>query len=125
MLYTEFINGTGCKDNEHNYQVYKNLEVMYMNSNLSKAEIYEYGKKLVDNSKTPEQIALEEDLKKQIAEYKEQIQYLKSEVERYQNLLADETDEYWVKEWKRCIKILKDTIRFAKNRVSELKFILG
>lgn len=124
MLYTEFINGTGCKDNEHNYKVYKNLEVMYMNSNLSKAEIYEYGKKLVDNSKTPEQIAFEEDLKKQIAEYKEQIQYLKSEIKRYQNLLADETEDYWVKEWKRCIKNLKDTIKFAKNRISELKFVL-
>ena len=45
MLFSEFVEGTGCKDNEKNYEVYKNLEIMYMNSNMSKAEIYEYGKK--------------------------------------------------------------------------------
>ena len=52
MLYGEFIEGTGCKDNEHNYKVYCDLEIMCMNSDMSKAEIYEYGKKLVDNSKS-------------------------------------------------------------------------
>lgn len=59
MLYSEFIEGTGCKDTKNNYQVYKNLEIMYMNSNMSKSDIYEYGKKLVDNSKTDEEIKLE------------------------------------------------------------------
>lgn len=49
MLYSEFIAGTDCKDNTHNFNVYKRLEVMYMNSDITKEEIFEYGKKLVDN----------------------------------------------------------------------------
>ena len=49
MLFSEFIEGTGCKDNMHNFKVYKDLEVMYMNSDISKEYIFEYGKKLVDN----------------------------------------------------------------------------
>ena len=50
MLYSEFIEGTGCQDNRHNFKVFQDLEVMYMNSNLTKEQIYEYGKKLVDNT---------------------------------------------------------------------------
>jgi peptidoglycan hydrolase CwlO-like protein len=125
MLYSEFIQGTGCKENDHNFKVYKDLEVMYMNSNISKEEVYEYGKKLVDNSKSPEQLALETDLKKQIKEYKEQIQYLKTEVERYQQMLDSETEKDWMKEWKRCIKNCKEDIRLAKLRINELRFVLG
>lgn len=49
MLYSEFVEGTGCKENMHNFKVYRDLEVMYINSNLTKEQIYEYGKKLVDN----------------------------------------------------------------------------
>lgn len=51
MMYSEFIEGTGCRQNEHNYKVFQNLEAMYINTDMSKEEIYEYGKKLVDNSK--------------------------------------------------------------------------
>lgn len=50
MLYSEFIEGTGCKASMHNFKVFQNLEVMYNNSNLTKEQIYEYGKKLVDNN---------------------------------------------------------------------------
>ena len=49
MLYSEFIEGTGCKDNHHNFKVFQDLEVMYMNSDISKEQVYEYGKKLVKN----------------------------------------------------------------------------
>ena len=50
MLFSEFIEGTGCKGTRHNFKVYQDLEVMYDNSNLTKEQIYEYGKKLVDNN---------------------------------------------------------------------------
>lgn len=49
MLYSEFIAGTGCKNTSHNFRVYKDLEIMYDNSGITKEQIYEYGKKLVDN----------------------------------------------------------------------------
>lgn len=49
MLFSEFVENVGCKENAHNFKVYQNLEVMYMNSDISKEAVYEYGKKLVDN----------------------------------------------------------------------------
>lgn len=66
MLYNEFLAGTGCRDNKHNYKVYKDLEIMYMNSDMTKEDIYQYGRNLVDNSKSPELIRLENDIKDQI-----------------------------------------------------------
>ena len=73
MLYSEFINGTGCKDNDHNYEVFKNLEVMYMNTDMTKDQIYEYGKKLVDNTKSEKEIAFEKEIKEQIESEKKRL----------------------------------------------------
>ena len=92
MLYSEFIQGTGCKDNEKNYKVYKDLEIMYMNSNMSKQDIYEYGKKLVDNSKTEQEMQIEAEIK--------------AEIENYKALIEDN------KEW---IKYHEDMARWAKE----------
>lgn len=49
MLFSEFVENVGCKESAHNFKVYKDLEVMYNNSDLTKDQIYEYGKKLVNN----------------------------------------------------------------------------
>lgn len=81
MLWNEFVEGTGCRDNEHNYKVYKDLEVMYMNSDMNKAEIYEYGKKLVDNSKSEKELEAEREIK-------EEITFWKNEIERFNREIA-------------------------------------
>ena len=47
MLWHEFIAGTGCRDTENNYQIYKDLEIMYMNSDMSKEKIYELYQALI------------------------------------------------------------------------------
>ena len=125
MLYSEFIEGTGCKDNEHNYKVYKDLEIMYMNSDMSKAEIYEYGKKLVDNSKSPEQIALENKINAEIDEYKEVIEFHKKEVEVYKNCLENETEKDWIKTWKSSLKYHRDEIKRLRSKINELKWVLA
>ena len=83
MLYSEFIENTGCKASEYNYQVYKNLEVMYMNSDISKEVIYEYGKKLVDNSKSQAVIEFEESITKKIEEKKKLIEDNKWSIEYF------------------------------------------
>ena len=49
MLFSEFVENVGCKENAHNFKVYQDLEIMYMNSDISKEAVYEYGKKLVNN----------------------------------------------------------------------------
>ena len=124
MMYSEFIEGTGCRDNEHNYNLFKNLEAMYMNTNLTKDEIYEYGKKLVDNSKSPEQIELEEKLLQEIEECKESIRYIKSRVATLEEFKKEERDENMIKFWKREITSWKKQIKAHRIRIKELKWVL-
>ena len=119
MLYNEFIEGTGCKDNDHNYKVYRDLEIMYMNSDLTKSQIYEYGKKLVDNSKTQKELEFE-------AQIKEEIAALKADIKSYERQLEFEEGflEMGIKEksdCKRMIRYYKDNIKMAKNRIYTLK----
>ena len=128
MMYSEFVEGTGCKDNEKNYEVFKNLEVMYMNSDMTKEQIYEYGKKLVDNSKSEEEIRLENQIN-------EEIKYWKNEIERYNREIA------WAKAILQECKadgnkdlayFRKNDIRFyteqkkdARGKIAALKWVLG
>lgn len=128
MMYSEFVAGTGCKENKHNYEVFKNLEVMYMNTEMSKAEIYEYGKKLVDNSKNEEEIRLEKQIK-------EEIEYWKNEIERYNREIAwakSVLEECKAQDNKELAWFRKNDIRFyteqkkdARGKIAALKWVLG
>lgn len=113
MLFSEFQQGTGCKDNEYNYKVYKDLEVMYMNSDMSKAEIYEYGKKLVDNSKTEQELELEARIKREIANYKELIQ-------QERRMKA----EYEMMEQRVLVAVCRNNMKRYRRRIAELKWVL-
>lgn len=128
MMYSEFIEGTQCKDNEHNYKVYRNLEVMYMNSDMSKAEIYEYGKKLVDNSKSEAELKLEAQIKAEIEEHKAEIATYKRWIEDNERMLAwwkELGDKEMMAFYRNPIKGWKEEIRFHKNRIAALKWVLG
>ena len=113
MLYSEFIEGTGCKDNQHNYKVYKDLEIMYMNSDLSKADVYAYGKKLVDNSRSAEEIEFEKGIKEKIRAYKEDIEMYKRQIEFYEYVDDKNMIDYYKKE-----------IKHNRRKISELNFVL-
>ena len=113
MLYSEFVENTGCKENEHNYKIYKDLEVMYMNSDISKAEIYEYGKKLVDNSKSPEQIKLEEELNAEITLKQNDIRQYKMDAAWYKSC-GNTSMWHW------C----NDMIKKCKKEIAGLKWVL-
>lgn len=124
MLYNEFIEGTGCRDNDYNYQVYKDLEVMYMNSNLSKQDIYNYGKKLVNNCKSEEAIKLETEIKESIAAYRQEVKEAKARIENLKEDLAradGETIQYWLKNQ---IKWERERMKEARSRARELKWLL-
>lgn len=121
MMYSEFVKGTGCRENDHNYKVYKDLEVMYMNSDLTKEQIYEYGKKLVDNSKSPEQVALEEQLKAEIAELKQEIKFWQDKIDAYKMFFEMDGDP----SWKKSIKSYREHVKALKMRISGLKFVLA
>ena len=121
MLYSEFIQGTGCKENDHNYKVYKDLEIMYMNSDLTKQDIYEYGKKLVDNSKSEQEIRLEEELHQELKELKEQYKAAREEVDRYRSYYKENPDTFW----KNQIKWYMELSRDIKRKISGIKFVLN
>lgn len=126
MMYSEFVAGTGCKDNAHNYKVFQNLEAMYMNTDMSKTEIYEYGKKLVDNSKSEEELKVEAEIKAEIEHHKRQIEIYKSDINWKKNLIeADPEDKEWVKDCKHMIKYYREQIQFHKNKIAALKWVLG
>jgi hypothetical protein len=122
MMYGEFITGTGCKDNEHNYKVFKNLEIMYMNSDMSKEEIYEYGKKLVDNSKSAEQLEFERKLKAEIEDLKKELAKQKEIVNTYAEYVkGDPTDDFW----KAQLRWAKEEARRIRRKISELRWIMA
>lgn len=125
MLYSEFVKGTGCKETEYNYEVYKDLEIMYMNSNMSKEKIYEYGKKLVDNSKTEKEIALEEEVKGKIKARKECIKENNKDIKAWKTMLEVEEDHYWIENWKYHIKVTKQANKRLRTEIRELKWVLA
>ena len=125
MLYGEFIEGTGCRDNEHNYKVYRDLEIMYMNSDMSKAEIYEYGKKLVCNDKSPEAQAFEDAIKAKIQRLKEENKDYKEDVKWYEGVLIRENEPVNISNIKHTIKWYKKRIKDNKKEISELKWVLS
>lgn len=123
MLYDEFLVGTGCRDTEYNFQVYKDLEILYMNSDKSKEEIYEYGKKLVDNSLTEKQIAWNAEIDADIARQKEYLDSLKGDLTYY-----TEAYEYWkvsdmeyAKQLRRSAKWTREQITIVRNKIRNLK----
>ena len=126
MMYSEFVEGTGCKDSEYNYNVFKNLEIMYMKSNLSMEEVYEHGKKHVDNSKSEAELKAEAKIKEDINVFKQYIEWIEQDVERYQGYLDNciNTKEE-VKEYKDSIKRAINKIRHYRARIRFLKDCLA
>jgi len=125
MLFDEFREGTGCKDNEYNYKIYKRLELMYMaDDTITKAEIYEYGKKLVDNSKSEAELEAERKINQEIAEIKEQIEEYKKDVERNEYYAGIETDAGWKKSYKESARYYKKEIGKLRTQIKMLKWCL-
>ena len=129
MLYDEFIAGTGCRDTAKNYKVFRDLEILYMNSDeITKAEIYEYGKKLVDNNLTEAQVAWNADIDAKIKELKARIEVAKTDLLRYvdnynfykakgfDNIYAED-----LKFWRQCVKEEKQNLKKLRGAVRELK----
>ena len=127
MLYGEFLEGTGCKDNDHNFKVYKELEIIYMNTDCTKEHIYDMGKKLVDNSKSQERLALEEKIKVEIEECERQMEEYKEEAERYRMYLEDEmikTSSY-CDSLRESIKRDEQEIKACRASIKRLKWVLA
>lgn len=128
MMYSEFVAGTGCKDNEKNYKVFQNLEVMYMNTDMSKSEIYEYGKKLVDNSKSEAEIKLEKEINEEIENHKEEIEKYKEWIaqnEHFVNYWKEQGDKEMVAFYRNPIKGWKEEIKYHRHQITACKWVLA
>lgn len=124
MLFSEFVEGTGCRETDSNYRVYKELEIIYMNTDCTKEHIYEMGKKLVDNSKTEEELRIEAEIKAEIETCKTDIKENKKWLEYYIQMAAmwkDEGDKEMEKSQKRMAKIHRDEIKRLRDRMYWLK----
>lgn len=125
MLYSEFVENTGCKETEYNYRVYKSLEALYMeNDKLTKQDIYNTGKKLVDNSKSEEQIAFENAIKKRIEENRNDIEFYTERINTYSWYMSIATEEE-KKAYKDEIKRFKGLIRKAQQEMKKSKWVLS
>lgn len=127
MLYSEFVEGTGCRETDYNYNVYKRLEIVYMTDDtMTKEDVYEWGKKLVDNSKTEKEIELENNLNAQISGYKEEIKNYQSEIKyRKEMIEMDRTDKSWVEYNRDIIKSYQKCIRNCREQIRAIKWVLG
>lgn len=128
MMYSEFAEAVGCKDNDHNHKVFRDLEIMYMNSDMSKAEIYEYGKKLVDNSKSEKELALEAEVKAEIENVKSEIESDKHWVSYYKGQKEYNKsvgDKFWTDENRRMERYYTEEIKKLRNRIAALKWVLA
>lgn len=127
MLYDEFLAGTGCRDTAKNYKVFRDLEILYMNSEeITKEEIYEYGKKLVDNSLTKAQVAWNARVDGEIAEFKDRLETAKANLARYEEnrdyaIKEYSYDTYFIDFWKQAVKEEKQTIKNLRGAIRNLK----
>ena len=120
MMYDEFVKGTGCKDNEHNREVFKGLEAIYMATNLTKEQIYEAGKKLVDNSKTEKELAFEKEINEKKTALRYEITQHEVNALDYEKFsLTSEADEA-KKYWKSRAKDERELARQAKVELRTL-----
>ena len=125
MMYSEFVKAVGCKQTEHNYKVFLDLEAMYMNTDLSKEDIYTYGKKLVDNSKTPAEIELENEIKADIETAKAEAKRYTDTAKMYTEWAKEETNPVWKKDWKYYAKLNREWAKAERNKIKELRYILN
>lgn len=128
MLYSEFVAGTGCRETDHNYQVYKELEIIYMNTDCTKEHIYEMGRKLVDNSKTEAELKLEAEIKEKIEAHKDEITKYNAWIKQNEKLLGywkERMDKEMIAFYRNPIKSWKQEIRYHKNQIDALKWVLA
>lgn len=125
MLYNEFLQGTGCKNTPYNFGVFSALNSLYMeNDQMTKADVYEAGKRLVDNSKTPEEIKQEDEIKALIASYKGAREEAKDRHARYSAYVDIETNPEWLKTWKQARKQAREDVREFTAKIKALEWVL-
>lgn len=128
MLYNEFLAGTGAKNTDFNYQVYKSLEALYMEKdNMTKADVYAAGKKLIDNSPTEaekEAEAMKAEARHYITESEENISYYKSRIEDYKYYLENTAEATEKTRYRDTIRSFKNQIKMERAWIAKQKLFI-
>lgn len=126
MLYSEFLEGTKARDNEHNYHVYKTLEGLYMDSDTAtKEDVYKAAKPFLNNEDTAEQKAIKAEIKKQIAESKNSIEFYNERISTNQGYInCFEMTKEELEQTKGYIQTYKKYIRRENRKIKRLEMIL-
>lgn len=120
-LWRDFVENTGCKETNRNYQMYKYLELLYMSDDSIKREnIYELGKKLITSDDAEAEMIYKEYVQNQITRYKSQIDEFKKEIEYTERTLPidDNNRSRWI--W-----IAQEAIKVKYRYIKDLEWILG
>ena len=127
MTYGEFLSGTGCKANDHNYKVFENLNNLYMmNDTATKEEVYKMAVKFLDNSESPEIVALKEKVNEEITALEKDIEYYSERIETITLFLSlEDNTESEIKEFKQTIKTFKQIRLRLRQRVNGLKWSIA
>ena len=127
MMYSELVAGTGCKQTEKNYEIFKELEIIYMNSNCTKEHIYEMGRKLVDNSKSEKEIEFEKRIMEKIKAHKETMErykgYIETDKETLEYSKMVDNKELTNKK-KSDIRYWQKQVKYHKAQIAALKWVL-
>lgn len=107
MMYSEFVANTKCKETKYNYQIFLDIERLYMDSNMTKEDAYRLGKKLVDNSKTAEEQETESYILEQITAEQNEVTFWNERADFYAEVMED-----------------KDTSVMCRNKAKEHKAII-
>lgn len=111
MLYSEFVEGTGCRETDYNYQVYKAIEMLYTTvDRMSKEDAYKLGKKYIDNSLTPELVQHNNEVQAEIDQLQEEIENMQSWLN-----ITYYGDKLTIKNYERDIKANKEKIKLLKT----------
>ena len=100
MLYSEFISGTKCRDNAHNYEVYKALEALYMNSDATKADVYKAARPFLNNEKSAEQVAAEQEIIAAAEIEERRAEYARWNIEYHEAIDDKKTAKYYKNEYR-------------------------
>lgn len=126
MLYSEFLEGTKARDNEHNYRVYKSIEAIYMDSDtMTKQDVYKAAAHLIDNTPSAETLELIEMAKAEIETAQAEISHYMERIETMKAFIEIETDAAQRGLWKDSIKEYRKQIQRKKEWIARHKFFLA
>lgn len=125
MLYSEFLENTKARDNEYNYQVYKNLEALYMeNDNMTKQDVYKAAETLINNEPSEEVKELISKAEKEINESAEVIAHYRDRIETMKYYITISSAEE-IKAYKESIREYRKAIKREQAWIARNKFFLN